>query len=67
VYDTRKNMFACQAHLLGGQDVKSCILSFHLPETSGKDLKVYKNRLTKVAEINPEFVACSLPYTLCVR
>jgi hypothetical protein len=33
-------------------------LSSGRPETGGKGPKVYKIRLTKVAEINPEYVPC---------
>ncbi|KNZ81482.1 Protein argonaute-2 [Termitomyces sp. J132] len=56
VYDGRKNFFAARELPFGGTDFKEfdVSLSSGRAETGGKGPKVYKVRLTKVAEINPE-------------
>ncbi|KAF8165280.1 argonaute-like protein [Crassisporium funariophilum] len=57
VYDGRKNMFAIRELPFGG-DAGSHEFEVSLSEgrvdTTGRTAKVYKVRLTKVAEINPE-------------
>ncbi|KAF8076456.1 argonaute-like protein [Lyophyllum atratum] len=56
VYDGRKNLFAARELPFDDANTKEfdVSLSSGRPETGGKGPKVYKIRLTKVAEINPE-------------
>ncbi|KAG6829598.1 hypothetical protein H0H92_004067 [Tricholoma furcatifolium] len=55
VYDGRKNFFAARELPFGGADFKEFNVSLDGGRSeSGKNPKVYKITLTKVAEINPE-------------
>ncbi|TFK43467.1 argonaute-like protein [Crucibulum laeve] len=56
VYDGRKNMFAIRELPFGDSKSQEFDVSFSegRSDTSGKGPKVYKIRLNKVAEINPE-------------
>jgi eukaryotic translation initiation factor 2C len=55
VYDGRKNMFAIRELPFGGSSSQEFDVSFsERAETGGKGPKVFKIKLTKVAEINPE-------------
>ncbi|KAG6866468.1 hypothetical protein C0991_003986 [Blastosporella zonata] len=56
VYDGRKNLFAARELPFDGADWKEfdVSLSTQRAETGGKGPKVYRVKLTKVAEINPE-------------
>ncbi|KAG6825821.1 hypothetical protein H0H93_000261, partial [Arthromyces matolae] len=55
VYDGRKNIFAARAFNFGGADFKEFDVSLGSGGAAkrGKGPKVFKIRLTKVAEINP--------------
>ncbi|KAG6869248.1 hypothetical protein C0993_000001 [Termitomyces sp. T159_Od127] len=56
VYDGRKNFFAARELSFGGADFREFDVTLHSGrvDSGGRNPKVYKIKLTKVAEINPE-------------
>ncbi|KAG6837428.1 hypothetical protein H0H93_009522 [Arthromyces matolae] len=69
VYDGRKNLFAARELPFGGTDFKEFDVSLGPggADKGGKGPKVYKIRLTKVAEINPEHPLSSQALNVVIR